>query len=112
MFDIQHFHSVDEVTDRVLYDLLSGQSLEKGHSLHSAPPLDTPHISHVTLYKGLNDRMYIRCKIDGEQQMGKPVKPEDAKLTNAQEDLQRLVEKYFMNERDVRQDSSRTFKRM
>lgn len=98
IFDIDRFRSTDEVVDRVLYDLLSGKPLDEGQSLHSAPPLDTGRISHVITFKGLNDQTYIRCRIDGQQQMAQPVKSEDIPETSDTEKLMPLAARYFSKE--------------
>lgn len=98
ILDIDRFRSMDEVVDRVLYDLLSGKPLEKGQSLHSAPPLDTSRLSHVVIFKGLNNQTYIRCRIDGQQQMAQPVKSEDIPETSDTEELMLLATRYFNKE--------------
>lgn len=98
ILDIDRFRSMDEVVDRVLYDLLSGKPLEKGQSLHSAPPLDTSRLTHVVIFKGLNNQMYIRCRIDGQQQMAQPVKFEDIPETSDTEELMLLATRYFNKE--------------
>ena len=97
MFDIRQFRSVDEVTDRVLYDLLRADRLETGKVLHSAPPLDTSRISHVQVFKGLHGQPHIRCKVDGVQQMGVPIKPQELDAIHDKSRLPELAERYFQH---------------
>lgn len=98
IFDIDRFHSMDEVVDRVLYDMLASQKLEKGKNIHFSPPLGTGRISHVITFKGLNDQTYIRCRIDGLQQMAQPVKSEDIPEISDTEKLMLLATRYFSKE--------------
>lgn len=60
LFDIKQFHSVSEVTDRILHDLLNATRL-----------------TDVRVYSGRDGNTYIRCKIDGQQQLAKPVKAQE-----------------------------------
>jgi hypothetical protein len=57
LFDIKQFHSVSEVTDRILHDLLNATRL-----------------TDVSVYSGRDGNTYIRCKIDGQQQLPSPSK--------------------------------------
>ena len=95
MFDIQHFNSIGEITDRVLYDLLRGDKIETGKVLHCGPPSDTSRISHIQVFKGRGGQPHIRCKVDGEQQMGVPVKPQDLYAIHDKSRLSELAERYF-----------------
>jgi len=95
MFDIERFSSVEEVADRVLYDLLNANHLEHGLVLYTATPLDTDRITHIQVYNGRGGIPYIRCKVDGQQQMGIPVKPQDRPAMQDTHRLLELARQYF-----------------
>ena len=100
MFDIDRFKSVDEIRNRVLYDLLDAQVLEHGKVLHAAGPDNSllNRMTHVRALRGLNGETYIRCKIDGQQQMGKPIKAEDLPILDNPKGLKGLAARYFHEE--------------
>ncbi len=95
MFDIRQFSSIEEVTDRVLYDLLDAQQLEHGKVLNTAPSTDNDRITHIHVFNGRGGQPYIRCKIDGVQQMGVPVKKQDLEAIKDPAGLHELAERYF-----------------
>ena len=111
MFEIERFQSVDEVTDRVLHDLLQAHKHVLDEDLLHADAGKAnqginSRISHITLYRGKNDEPYIRCKIDGMQQMGVPVKPEDRESPMNRDNLSIMAAKYFakaLNETSARE---------
>lgn len=53
-------------------------------------------ITHATLY-GKVDNVHVRCKIDGVQQMGRPITPEDAKRYAGWKEDARLLGKDTLN---------------
>ena len=111
MLDIKRFDSISEVTDRILYDLASGTRLEVGEP--AAQITDTQahtRISHITTYHGKGNTLFIRCKIDGQQQMGIPVSPQDCEAAKDRNQLPELAQRYFA-EALVEQDQSRNLKR-
>ena len=110
MFDIERFHSVEEVTDRVLYDLLNAKQLEQGKSLHAAASTDNDRITHIHVFSGKGGQPYIRCKIDGVQQMGVPVKPKDREAVYEPQQLQALAQQYFTKALHTN-DENRSIKR-
>lgn len=101
MFDIRSFRSVDEVTDRVLHDLLRGHRLEPGRVLASAPDAEVSRISHVAVFNGRGGVPHIRCKVDGVQQTGVPVKPQDLDSISDRSLLPVLAERYFAKALDL-----------
>ena len=111
MFDIERFQSVEEVTDRVLHDLLQAHKLILDEDLLPAEAEKAneginSRISNITVYKGKNNEPYIRCKIDGMQQMGVPVKPEDRESAMNRDNLSIMAAKYFakaLNENPARE---------
>jgi len=110
MFDIERFHSVEEVTDRVLYDLLNAKQLEQGKILHAAAATDNDRITHIHVFKGRGGEPYIRCKVDGVQQMGVPVKPKDREAVYEPQQLQALAQQYFTKALHTNEDT-RSIKR-
>lgn len=78
LFDIKQFHSVGEVTDRILHDLLNATRL-----------------TDVKVYPGRDGNTYIRCKIDGQQQMAKPVKAQDFSFLTDNSKVAELVARYY-----------------
>ena len=93
LFDIKHFQSVNEVSDRILYDLVNATRL-----------------TEAKIYKGLNGQTYIRCKVDGVQQMAKPISPQDQETAKDKHHLPELAARYFAHAlRD--QDHSLNLKR-
>ena len=96
LFDLKHFTSIEEVTDRVLYDLAKGTKLETGKPLVTAP--DKERLSAITVYQGKGGVPHIRCKIDGIQQMGRPLKGIDRMMCHHPENLHALAESYFRKE--------------
>ena len=80
MFDIKRFNDVNEITDRILYDLLKSS-----------------RITDVQVFKGRGGQPHIRCKVNGEQQMGIPVKPQDIDAIHDKSRLPELAERYFDN---------------
>ena len=78
VFELKNFWSVNEVTDRVLYDLLNATRL-----------------TDTKVYEGLNGQTYIRCKVDGVQQMGIPLSPQDHEAAMDRNQLPELAGRYF-----------------
>lgn len=111
MFDIDRFVSVSQVTDRVLYDLLDGQPLEYGHVLQNTSSMRTDRISHIQVFNGRDGVPHIRCKVDGVQQMGVPVKSDDLDVVSDRSQLPALVQWYFAQTLSQAQDNSRSLKR-
>ena len=111
MFDIERFQSVEEETDRVLHDLLQAHKLVLDEDLLPAEAEKAneginSRISNITVYKDKNNEPYIRCKIDGMQQMGVPVKPEDRESAMNRDNLSIMAAKYFakaLNETSARE---------
>ena len=95
MFDIKKFSVISEVTDRVLHDLLQGTKLETGKVMGRPQNAGNPRITDVTVYLGKLGVPHIRCKIDGVQQMGRPLEKDDS--IEALDDVRMnvLAEKYF-----------------
>ena len=118
MFDIHSFNSITEITDRVLYDLAKGTKLETGRPWLTLGNTDIgseithkeSRISHITVYEGRNNQPYIRCKVDGVQQMGVPVKPKDREAVYEPQQLQALAQQYFVKALHTNEDT-RSIKR-
>ena len=111
MFDIKRFDNIHEVTDRILYDLASGTRLEVGEPVaRVTDPHPDSRLSHITTYQGKGGALYLRCKVDGVQQMGIRVKPEDMDAAKDRQQLPLLAARYFISSMDG-QDLSKTFKR-
>lgn len=98
MFGIHTFKSVEEVTDRVLYDLLSANHLDTERFMQQADSALRSRISDVQVFYGMYGNPYVRCKIDGEQQMGKLVKQQDFSFIHDKSRLPELAERYFSDE--------------
>lgn len=113
MFDIQHFNSINEVTDRVLYDLIQANKLETDEILTKFTDKDkiNSRISHVTIFKGKSGEPYIRCKIDGKQQLGVPIKGADREAAFETNNLITLAERYFHDALNTEINPHQTFKR-
>ena len=111
MFDIKRFDSIHEVTDRILYDLASGTRLEVGEPIaRVTDPLSDSRLSHITTYQGKGGALYLRCKVDGVQQMGIRVKAEDMDAAKDRQQLPLLAARYFSSSMDG-QTASKTLKR-
>lgn len=95
MFDIKRFNDVNEVTDRVLYDLLQGNHLETGKVMIQTEINTLSRFSNIQIFKGRGGQPHIRCKVDGVQQMGVPVKPQDLYTIHDKSRLPELAERYF-----------------
>ena len=96
LFDLKQFTSIDDITDRILYDLAVSTPLEVGPPIaHTA---DHERLSEITVYRGKGDIPHIRCKIDGIQQLGKPLKGMDKMMIGHNEYLKSLAERYFHKE--------------
>lgn len=108
MFDVKNFKSIDEITDRVLYDMLKSTKLEIGKPMLKEPFSKNSRFTDITVFKGKYGDPYIRCKIDGVQQMGIRVK--DADLDDVWDNDKRmgLVEKYFA--KALKEDNNRGLK--
>ena len=111
MFDIKQFNSVGEVTDRVLHDLLQGTRLETGKVMGRPQDATNSRATDVTVYLGKLGVPHIRCKIDGVQQMGRPMTKEDFERWVENRETDRLVDKYFKQELDNTQHLSKNWKR-
>ena len=111
MFDIGRFSSIEEVTDRVLYDLLDAQRLEHGKVLVTAPPIDNGRITHIHVFNGKGGQPYIRCKVDGVQQMGVPVKKQDSENIRDPELLHEIARRYFTDKLTRQENLSHAMKR-
>lgn len=96
LFDLKQFTSINDITDRILYDLAVSTPLEVG------PPIahteDHERLSEITVYRGKGDIPHIRCKIDGIQQLGKPLKGMDKMMIGHNEYLKSLAERYLHKE--------------
>lgn len=142
MFDIQHFNSINEVTDRVLYDLIQANKLETGEILTKTVDLNqnkqlledrlnnkynalldsfdfqnadkdniNSRISNVMIFKGKNGEPYIRCKIDGKQQLGVSIKGTDRGTALETNNLITLAERYFHDALNTDINPRQSFKR-
>lgn len=96
LFELKQFNCIEEVKDRVLFDLVNSTPLEAGKPL--AVGKDNGRLSHITVFQGKGGRSYIRCKVDGVQQMGKPLNRMDSLMALHPENLNRLAHSYFCKE--------------
>lgn len=96
MLGIKRFSSVGEVADRVLYDMMK-----------------ETRITEVKLYKDLQGNTCIRCRIDGEQQMGRRVDGLVAEIHKDKDTLLHMAESCFAEElnRKYEKKEGQTFKR-
>ena len=99
LFDLKEFNSIEEITDRVLYDLVNSTPLETGKPL--AMGKDSERLSHITVFQGKGGQLHIRCKIDGVQQMGKPLTRMDSLIALHPENLKSLAHTYFCKELEL-----------
>ena len=99
LFDLKEFNSIEEVTDRVLYDLVNSTALETGKPM--AVGKDSGRLSHITVFHGKGGQLHIRCKIDGVQQMGKPLNRMDSLIALHPEILKSLAHTYFCKELEL-----------
>ena len=98
MFDIKEFSVIGEVTDRVLHDLLKGTKLETGKVVAKAASAEQDRLTDINIYQGRFGMPYIRCKVDGVQQMGRPL-GKDVDMDGMDDDkLKNLAERYFNDE--------------
>lgn len=96
LFDIKRFNSIEEVKDRVLFDLVNSTPLETGKPLSVGN--DSGRLSHITVFQGKAGQLFIRCKVDGVQQMGKPLNKLDSLMALHPENLNSLAHSYFCKE--------------
>lgn len=68
-------------------------------------------ISDIHIYSGRDNRTYIRCKVDGEQQMGVALKFADVCRLNEDTDRQELAARYFRDALESAQDREQGLKR-
>ena len=111
MFDIKEFSVIGEVTDRVLHDLLKGTRLETGKVIARPQTVSNPRITDVTVYEGKLGVPHIRCKVDGVQQMGRPMTREDFEQWAVSREADNLADKYFKQELDNTQNNVKNWKR-
>lgn len=100
LFDLKEFNSIEEVADRVLFDLVNSTPLETGKPL--AVGKDKERLSHITVFQGKGGQTFIRCKIDGVQQMGKQLNRIDSIAALHPENLNSLAHTYFCKELELR----------
>lgn len=111
MFDIKEFSVIGEVTDRVLHDLLKGTRLETGKVIARPQTVSNPRITDVTVYEGKLGVPHIRCKVDGVQQMGRPMTRGDFEQWAVSREADNLADKYFKQELDNTQNNVKNRKR-
>lgn len=68
-------------------------------------------ISDIHVYSGSDNRTYIRCKIDGEQQMGRQLKFADVCSFGEHTDRHELAERYFKDALEQGQNREQGMKR-
>lgn len=84
--------------------------------LHRQPAVLHPQdqgerISDIHIYSGRDNRTYIRCKVDGEQQLGKPLKFADVCSFNDRTDRMELAARYFKDALEPEQAREQGMKR-
>ena len=93
MFDIKTFRSVDEVTDRVLYDLPRLDA--PGQVMQCADGDKASRITDIHVFMGRGGLPHIRCRVDGVQQMGVPLQGADVH-SFPEAELTELAARYFL----------------
>lgn len=68
-------------------------------------------ISDIHVYSGSDNRTYIRCKIDGQQQMGRQLKFADVCSFGEHTDRQKLAARYFKDALEQGQNREQGMKR-
>ena len=58
---------------------------------------DFLRVTDINIYSGKDHNMYIRCKVDGEQQMARRLGKADVAALDDNTDRQELAERYFMD---------------
>lgn len=109
MFDIQYFNSVNEITDRVLFDLLKGRKIEINKPYIQLAQGENPRITKISIYKNNVGDPYVRCKIDGVQLLGIKIKNKDLHFLENEMGINTLVDRYFKEKLEEQQN--RSFKR-
>ena len=95
-------------------DVFATQKLDA--LLHRQPELLNPQeqkerISDIHIYSGRDNRTYIRCKVDGEQQLGKPLKFADVCRLDDRTNRQELASRYFKDALEPEQAREQGMKR-
>lgn len=118
LFSMKRFQSEEQVSNRILYDLVNSTPLPQDKMLHNKTQFSISQagrFSDISIYSRSNGDYMIRCKMDGVQQMGRPVKLEDKKAylncKNLKEMENLLAVKYFANENPEDRDLNKSFKR-
>lgn len=94
VFAVKSFRSAEEVADRVLYDLLRSTPLEADKAV-DREDRQPSRFSDISVFVGHSGQAYIRCKVDGVQQMGVPVRAEDRDRLHDAGFLTEMAERYF-----------------
>lgn len=118
LFSMKRFQSEEQVSNRILYDLVNSTPLPQDKMLHNKTQFSISQagrFSDISIYSRSNGDYMIRCKMDGVQQLGRPVKLEDKKAylncKNLKEMENLLAVKYFANENPENRDLNKSFKR-
>ena len=94
-----------------LIDKFAGQKVDKWMKLHPLQPSYVDRITDINIYSGKEGRMYIRCKVDGEQRSSVQMSLADAVRFNDNTDRLELAAKYFKNALQPEQNNSRAINR-
>lgn len=95
-------------------DEFAGKKLEAFLKTQSQSQKDRPvneRITNINVFTGNDNRTYIRCKIDGEQQMGRKLSFADVCSFNEHTDRLELAARYFKDVLDESQELSQGMKR-
>lgn len=71
---------------------------------------DFLRVTDINIYSGMNRNMYIRCKVDGVQQMARKLSKADGFALNDNTDRQELAERYFKDVLEVGQGQEKGMK--
>lgn len=72
---------------------------------------DFLRVTDINIYSGKDQNTYIRCKVDGEQQMARKLSRADMLALDKNTDRQELAERYFRDILEQEQDLEQGMKR-
>ena len=78
-----------------LVDKFAGEKVDKWLKLHPVQPSYKERITDINIYSGRDGGKYIRCRIDGEQQMGVKMSFADTVNFGDNTDRMALAARYF-----------------
>lgn len=94
-----------------LVDKFAEEKIAKWVRMHPMQPSYAERITDINIYSGKSGGMFIRCKIDGEQQTAERMSFADTVKLNDNTDRLELAAKYFKNALQPEQSHTRGFNR-